>query len=278
MPNITIHASKNIDWQQRLAPIIQSGLKVHNINANISNSPTRQKEDIAIILGPNFWKAIEFDGKPFIMMNRKFLGFGERDVHDNVCISWDGFNGRGTFCVDEVDPQRLLRYVKEEDFEDSVMGWSGGAYLLCQQADVGRCKKYQSVNAFYSQATKGITARRLKIRKKINPENTDMATFRKNFLNSLKNIEAALVLNSTVSVEITMAGIPVVSFDEGDPVYAISSRSVDDIRMPFTRHFLEYMAHCQWHYDEIKSGKFWEQIYPKRGPRLCEWKDESDSN
>ena len=275
---ITIHAAPNIPWQKRLAPIVQEGLHKHNIKANISNSPTRlANTDIAIILGPNFWKNIEMVNKPYIMMNRKFLGFGERDVHDNVAISWDGFNGRGKFCVDEIDPDRILRYVKEEDIHTPVMP-AGEYYLLCEQADVGRCKRFSNLNQFYSFATKEIPPQQLKIRKKINPESMDMTTFRKAFLKRLENVKAALVLNSTVSVEITLAGIPVLSFDEGDPVYAISSRSINDIKTPYTRIFLNYLAHCQWHYSEIESGKFWDHIYPKRGPRLCEWKDETNNN
>ena len=268
---ITIHSNPHIPWQKRLAPIVQEGLHKHNIKANISNSQTRlANTDIAIILGPNFWKNIEMVNKPYIMMNRKFLGFGERDVHDNVAISWDGFNGRGVFSIKEVDPSRLLKYVKEEDISDSVMP-QGDNYLLCEQADLGRCKKYTSLNDFYSQATKNIPTHLLKIRRKVSPENIGLKKFNEGFNKSLKNIKTALTLNSTVAVDILLKGIPIVAFDKGCPTYAVSSHSVDNLIFPYTRNFLEYLAMCQYHYDEIENGKFWEMIYPMSGSRLCDW-------
>lgn len=269
---IVIHAAPQISWQTRLAPIIQRGLKKHNIKVDITSSPTRKpKEDIAIILGPNYWKRIESDKKPFIMMNRKFLGFHERDVHDNVCISWDGFNGRGTFCVDEIDPNRIWRYIDQEDFED----WKGPGtyYLMFKQTDKGRNKKYPSINEWYVHVKRNIKP--LKIRPKENPENTSMKNFRRSFKKSLEDIKAGIVLNSTVSTEVLLAGVPVISMDEGDPCYAINSHNLNEIKYPDRKPFMDYLAHCQWHYDEIENGDFWARIYPKRGTRLCEWNDEN---
>ena len=100
MTTYAIHAAPNIPWQKKLAPIIQRGLMRHNIKANIVQDKIRTS-DVSLILGPNAWKQIEFDGKPFLIFNRKFLGFKPEDVHENVAISWDGFNGNGTFCVNE---------------------------------------------------------------------------------------------------------------------------------------------------------------------------------
>lgn len=268
--NINIHANPNIPWQKRLCTKIQKGLKKHNLTANISTSQ-KHTSDIAIILGPNYWKSIERSGKPYIMMNRKFLGYGKNDVHDNVCISWDGFNGRGTFCVEDLELDRLRKYIKPEEFED----WRepGNQYLLCKQTDLGRSTKYPSLQRFYHYV-KTNSPKPVRIRSKVSPEieyKDNTKRFLIEFKEDLNNVKAAVVLNSTVSVDILLAGIPVISMDEGDPCYAINSHKLNLVVYPDRLPFLSYLAHCQWHYDEIESGKFWDVLYPKRGKMLCEW-------
>ena len=70
-----------------------------------------------------------------------------------------------------------------------------------------------------------------------------------------------------------MAGIPVVSYDIGDPAYALASHNVkDDLLYPDNRlKFFQYLAHCQWTESEIKNGEFWSHIYPIQGKQLWEW-------
>lgn len=267
--NINIHANPTIPWQTKLAPIIKKGLSKHGINASITGSVTHTA-NLAIILGPNSWKPIENSKKPYIMMNRKFLGFREKDVHENVAISWDGFNGKGTFCVDEIDPKRFWRYIKPDEYED----WKelGTDYLLFKQTDMGRSKKFPSINEWYIHVKRSNVSP-LRIRPKLNPEYGDHVEFRKRFKKDLENVKAGIVLNSTVSTEVLLAGVPVISMDEGDPCYAINSHALNEIKYPDRLSFFQYLAHCQWNYSEIANGDFWAQIYPKRGPRLCEWKN-----
>lgn len=269
MIKVTIHAKPNVPWQKRLGPLVVNGLKKHNVQVTMSDV-SRHTSDVAIILGPNYWKPIENSGKPYIMMNRKFIGFGDRDVHDNVAISWDGFNGRGTFCVDEIDPDRFHRYVKEDEF----MEWRtpGKNYLICEQADTGRCKQFTTPTQWYAYVEQNVKGP-LKRRKKVHPVSGKIPTFKRGLIDDLKITKAAIVLNSTVSTEILLFGTPVISMDKGDPTYPINSHSLNIIIYPDRLPFFQYLAHCQWHYDEIKNGNFWAQIYPKRGPKLCEWKN-----
>jgi len=266
--HITIHANASIPWQKRLAPLVVRGLQKHGLKCYISpHNYCVPKTDVSIILGPNFWKNIENSGQPYIMMNRKFLGFHERDVHDNVAISWDGFNGKGTFCVDEIDPNRLWKYIEKDEFED----WKepGTDYLLFGQTDPGRSTKYKSSHEWYKYVEANVSP--IRFRKKENPEYGNLLSFRKKFKKDLQNVKAAIVLNSTVSTEILLAGVPVISMDEGCPSYAIDSHSFSEVCYPDRLPFLHYLAHCQWHYDEIENGSFWKQLYPMSGPRLCEW-------
>ena len=138
--NIAIHA-KLSPWQLKVAPLYQRGLAKHGINAEITSSPKRIS-DIAIILGPNYYKSIENDGKPYLIGNRKFVGFGDH-VHTTNAISWGGFNGYGRFCVKDIDEKRLSKFL---DISKMHPQRKGKYNLLCEQHDLGRCTKYRNIN------------------------------------------------------------------------------------------------------------------------------------
>lgn len=265
--NVTIHAKTNV-WQKRYREFFINGLKRHNINARVSNSDQwLAGTDIAILFGPHSWKTLELSNQPFLMVNRKFLGFGAQDPHDIVTISWGGFNGNGIFCADDIDKSRFEHFIKPNEFIE----WAdpGEYYLLCEQSDVGRCKKYPSIQNWYTKVKENNG--NFKTRKKINPERGNVRTFRTDFFQDIKNVKAAVVLNSTVSIEMLLAGVPVISMDIGDPSYAINSHTINDIVYPDRLQFFQYLAHCQWHYTEIENGDFWTQLYPKRGKKLNEY-------
>lgn len=259
MESYAIHASPRIKWQTKLALIIKEGLNKHGIHADITKSP-RKVSDVSFILGPNFWKGIEAKGN-YIMFNRKFLGFDPQDVHENVAISWDGFNGRGTFCVTDVDEKRLFRYVKDEEILDYKENPTG-VNLLCEQADLGRNTSWKNINEFYKWVRKEY--KNVVTRKKSNPENVGVGTWKREILKELQNVQTAHVLNSTVSTELTIFGVPITSHDIGDPCYALKGNK--DKRM----ELLTYLAHCQWHYSEINNGEWWDRLKVKTGPQLHE--------
>jgi len=268
MTTYAIHAAPSIEWQHKLAPIIKEGLAKHGINAHITSSLVKDS-DVSIILGPNFWKQVEAKGN-YIVFNRKFLGFKPQDVHENVTISWDGFNGNGIFCVKDINPQRLNVYLKDEE----ICQWQKnpkGKLLLCEQYDLGRCTRYMSIQDWYNHVKE---KNEVVTRKKVNPESVGVDLWLKETKKQIKNIKAALVLNSTVSTELFTLGVPIISFDKGDPCYAVSNKFPHDISYfsdDIRRNFLTYLAHCQWHYDEIRNGQWWETLKEKDGKRLNEW-------
>ena len=249
-------------WQQKVAPIFQRGLKRHGIDAILTSSKTRVS-DVAIILGPNHWKEIEKDKGSYIMANRKFIGFGSH-VHDNLAISWDGFNGRGTFCIDEIDKSRLSKYINIDEMRDIRTG--GDVSLYCEQSDHGRCTEFKNIDEWYNHI-KNTVKNELRFRKKVRQEekhiNHDMKRWNNDFEKDLVNVKEAHVLNSTISVELLYFGVPTICYDIGDPSYAC--KSINDRLGLF-----HTLANCQWHYDEISNGDWWERMNKKRGPKLHE--------
>ncbi|MGB0203372.1 MAG: hypothetical protein ACPF9R_04380 [Acholeplasmataceae bacterium] len=252
--NIAIHA-KLSPWQLKVAPLYQRGLAKHGINAEITSSPKRIS-DIAIILGPNYYKTIENDGKPYLIGNRKFVGFGDH-VHTTNAISWGGFNGYGRFCVKDIDEKRLSKFL---DISKMHPQRKGKYNLLCEQYDLGRCTKYRNVNEWYNEVKNNISP--LKVRSKKNPEKVGHKTWEQNFCSELKDVKEAHVLNSTVSVDLLYYGIPVKSWDKGDPCYAGTIENREKL--------FHHLAHCQWTYEEIENGDWWEQLKTNDGPRLHE--------
>ena len=265
---IIIHANQ-IEWQRRYAKHTVAGLKRHGIRASVTNSPSRQPCDIAILMGPNAWERVERANKPYLMFNRRFVG-DDQSVHTNCAIGWNGFNGRGTFCVDEVDPTRLQTYMPEE----KLLSWRepGKTLILCEQSNVGRATnpKFKTLRGYYNYVRRHAKLPIVFRDKPIGEEKISFSGVTKGLIKA--NPKVLANLNSTISLDAMMVGIPVISFDEGDPAYAITGHELNEIVKPDNRlEFFQYLAHCQWTEDEIKSGEFWEHIYPIHGPKLYEW-------
>ena len=252
--NIAIHAT-NAAWHREYAPAYKKGLAKYGINATITKSTTRIS-DVAILFGPNFWKDIEKDGGQYLVANRKFVGFGKH-VENTNAISWNGFNGNGQFCVDTVDESRLLKTF-DIDINNMHPVVKGDKHLLCEQYDLGRCTKYNNVNQWYDEIKKSFSP--LKVRAKKNPEKIGHAAWEKQFCNEIKDVKEAHVLNSTVSVDLLYYGIPVKSWDKGDPCYVGTIENREKL--------FHYLAHCQWTKNEINNGDWWEQLKTNNGPKL----------
>jgi hypothetical protein len=261
---VAIHANPGAQWQRRYAEFFKTGFAKHGIAASVTQSAGRERgTDVAVLFGPNYWKQVERSGEPYLIVNRVLVSRNPRHVHDVVAISWDGLNGRGTFCVDDIDETRLEQFISPSK---DVAGWrkQGDYLLLCGQADIGRCGRYGSVAEWYrlveNTANEPVVFR-------AHPNNGPRVPLRTH----LRGARSAAVLNSTVAVDALLAGVPVLSFDEGNPAHAVAARSIGETVYPERLPFLSYLASCQYFYSEIASGKFWEQLNPKRGPRLCDY-------
>lgn len=261
---ITIHASR-IEWQNRWARYTATGLRKHGHDVTITPSTVPVRCDMAVLMGPNAYQAVERSKAPYIMFNRKLVGSDPTTVHEYCTVSWNGFNGDGIFCVGDVDPTRLDSLLKVDEIED----WKrdGTHLLLIEQSNVGRSKRFRNLNKYYQTVKKTANSPVVFRKKPIGETNIKPAAVR----NGLVKSKAIVNLNSTISIEALVAGVPVVSLDIGDPSYAITSHDVNVITYPERLPFLQYLAHCQWHYTEVESGKFWEHIYPIHGKKLHEW-------
>jgi hypothetical protein len=266
--SVSIHASNTIKWHVRYAQAIKDGLYRHGINANITPSRKRQS-DVSVLMGPNLFQGIEKDEDDFIILNRKFLGFEERDQHDVVAISWNGFNGMGIFCVDQnqTSQERLNKFLNPRHVENWSLNHE--KYLLCHQYDTGRSELYDDINKWYRKIHRMVRPDLLKIRNKTTIETVGRVEFMRSLKEDLSDVKAVFSLNSIVSVEALILGKVVITDDETNPCFSIA-KNYDE----FDRNsFLKYLAHCQWHIDEIRNGSFFENMtFGPSGPRLHQFK------
>jgi len=272
MKKISIHASNNIPWHKRYAQAAKEGLERHGIVVNITNSRKRES-DVAMVMGPNLFQSIEKDGGQFMIINRKFLGFNERDAHDIVTVSWNGFNGMGIFCIDQdrMDRSRLEKYLDPREIEH----WSldSDNYLLCQQQDTGRSTKFNDINKWYRHVQRRVHPNNLKIRRKMTLENVGRVEFMRSLREDLSDVKAIFSLNSIVSVEALILGKGLVTDDKTNPCYGVASSEMGSTIKPFDRtEFFTYLSNCQWHIDEIRNGSFFHNMeYGPQGKRLHEF-------
>ena len=252
--NVTIHMIHGTGWQKRYLHYFIHGFRKHGITPTVVHDDKVYPEtDVAVLFGPNYWKKVERLYPEFIQVNRKFLG----NVDDNVAISWNGFNGRGQFCVDKVNPKRLLPH----SFDIEPWRTRDGYTLLLGQFDLGRCGKYASLQEWHAH---------------VRANTGDKVFYRqwpgnKNLKLEAKGARIAVTLNSTVAIETIQLGVPTVAMDKGSPAYGICAKNLGHVHYSENRlAWLEYLANCQWNFRQIENGDFWRQLWPRRGPRLCD--------
>lgn len=74
--------------------------------------------------------------------------------------------------------------------------------------------------------------------------------------------------SSGSAVDAVLAGVPVITIDEGNFAWPISSRTLNDLEKPrradrkTVNDWLMHLANCQWTQEEMSSGYVWSRIEP----------------
>lgn len=254
---VAIHCKPHVKWQRRYLDFFQTGFRRHGIRTVVTDSERPEAGvDFAVLFGPNYWKRLERSLPKFLMVNRKFIG----DVNDNVAISWNGYNGLGVFCVKEVRETRLRRHQFRIDPWRAV---DEGHVLLLGQYDLGRCGRYASLQEWHNHV-RASTGDPILFRAW--PGNSPLKS-------DCKGARCAVSLNSTVAIETVLIGLPTVAMHEQSPAWPVCAHHLGHVHRSDNRiQWLEYLANCQWHHQEIENGDFWRQLYigPEDQPRLCD--------
>lgn len=261
-----LYLSAGLKHHEQWYNAARAGLKKHNVQLDYGTQATRvvdvDQYDFLIFLGPNYWKKFERCGKPYLLIGRAFLGEHPTDEKMRTTWSWNGYNGHGTFNVqeEEVDTRRLY------DLQQRIFDWQHdpeGPPILMGQHDLGRCQQYVSLQEWYEYAAGNCNVRP-RVRR-WQDRNTPLDK-------ALRGTSFAITLNSTVACKTLALGYPTVSCHTTNPVYAATSHSIGRPGVSTKRlAMLAYLAHCQYHEDEVRSGEFWEVLGPGPfSPKLCD--------
>lgn len=266
---VAIHSNPRTPWQKRYGMALVEGFKHHGLDAWTTPSTRDVGADIAVVLGPNYWKGVQNDrattGNPYLTVNRCYFG----DYNDNVAIGWNGLNGRADFCNDDVDGERW------EQYGPGLMPWrhmENAKYIvICGQARADS-PHYASVQDWYNKVipeAEGLWPEHELIFQP-HPTGCNITRMIRTGNPAPKEIVLAITLNSTVAAKLIMQGVPVVAMDEGNPAYDVASYGPGNVRIGGDRiPWAHKLAWTQWHISEVINGRFYERLQagPKNSPR-----------
>jgi hypothetical protein len=293
--------------------------KVHNIDLRLSYDPEIEQCDIAVQFGTVKERSAEHHvTKQSIQKNARHVVYVETPLLGRVInkknnysyyrVGVDGFlNNDGIFYQeDKVDPSRI-NLLRNNGLEiKNFVNWKNnqlGNILVLLQLPGDASLRGQRHSEWFIETIE-------KIRKKTNrtiavrfhPAMSDKGRAEffseigdlifKNYANIVwsNGLETSLEeeFNSTgicVSytsgscIDAVLAGVPVISMDEGNLAYPISSRRIDDLDSPRLatheeiKKWLDCLANSQWNEQEMITGQVWNHLWP-----ILEEKIENDSN
>jgi len=255
-----IHAT-SAGWHERYFKFFVQGFARHGILAERARCDKPHAGDIHVLFGPNYWKNCEQQYENYLIVNRKFIG----DVNDDVAVSWNGFNGRGIFCIDSPQPLRFENAMSRSPIK--IRPWKNfdsRNFLLLGQADAGRSENFGLLSDWYTAVRNYYDFASPIYRQWPNGDGHTLQQ-------DVDRTGFSVSLNSTVAVETLMLGHPTSAWDVGSPIWSVCSRGYDFKKEPNRAALFEYLANCQFYYQEIQNGDFWLQLGKgPYGPRLCD--------
>lgn len=215
-----------------------------------------------------------------------------KDQHEFFRIGLNGFlNGEGYFNNKNCPPDRWIRFKDLYGYKD-FNGWKDhrqGAILLLVQLPGDASLRGQDMAEWVTETVLKIreqTDREIIIR--LHPAMGDKG--KTAFIGELSSLILSNVKNITWSNKVTslendfkksgicisytsgsaidavMNGVPCITTDEGNFVWPIASRSVDDLNDPYladketVQQWLYDLSYCQWNVEEIKNGTVWKHF------------------
>ena len=293
--------------------------KEHGIDLRLSYDPEIDNCDVAVQFGTVKERNIEHhitkqsikrNSKTIVYIETPILGrlINKKNDYSFYRVGVNGFlNNDGIFYQEENLDNTRIQLIKNSGlFIKDFSGWKNhteGGILLLLQLPGDASLRGQRHSEWFMETVE-------KIRKKTNrtitvrfhPAMSDKGRAEffseigdlifKNYSNIVwsNGLETSLEeeFNSTgicVSytsgscVDAVLAGVPVISMDEGNLAYPISSRRIDDLDSPRLatheeiKKWLDCLSNSQWNEQEMITGQVWNHIWP-----ILKEKIENDSN
>lgn len=238
MTQATIHCNARVGWQGPFARKMLAGLLKRGIVADVTEGNTRHDSGFPILLGTTFWRQIEADGGPYLLVDRCSFG----DTNRFVTLVWNGHGRRGIHPMPEYPSA-----ARWEAIGVPLRPWQrpGSRIVLCGQTE-SYSPNFPSLVDWY----RGVPATHFR-RHPVGanptclPETTDFAD------------AIAVTLNSSIGVQSVIDGVPTITQDEGAMAWSMTGHSLQDIQTPDRMPWLSWLAWTQWGHDEIEAGVPW---------------------
>lgn len=282
--------------------------KTHGVDLRLSYDPEIEKCDVAVQFGTvkernnehHITKqSIKKNARTIVYVETPVLGrlINKKNDYSFYRVGVDGFlNNDGKFYQSENIDKNRLRLLKSSGlYIKDFTGWKdhkSGSILILLQLPGDASLRGQRLSEWFLETVEKIrsqTSREITVR--FHPAMSDRGRseffseigdlFFKNYQNIVwsngidipldKDFERSGICISYTSgscIDAVLHGVPVISMDEGNLAYPISSRRIEDIPNPKLVSALEVnewvlaLANSQWNEQEMLNGIVWSKMYP----------------
>lgn len=263
MAVITIVAH-GLNHQSAHAQALQQGLARHGIASEIVSDVRQATTPVTACWGWRIGKQLRQAGREVLVMERGYLG----DRFAWTSLGWNGLNGRAAWPAPQDAGERFERH-----FGHLQRPWrrQDGYALIVGQVQGDAALANVDIDGWYRRAARAMSDRGFDIRFREHPESvrrggrTPLA-MRSSILHgsldqALAGAAVVVTWNSNTGVDAAMAGVPVITCDQGAMAWPVAGHGLDAAPVtPDRAEWCRAMAWRQWTLDEIASGEAWEVV------------------
>lgn len=233
-----IHCQPAVSWQGPFASKLVQGLHARGLDTRVTEDRMRHDEGFPILLGTTFWRGIEADGGPYLLVDRCSFG----DTNRFVSLVWNGHGRRGQHYEPEnPGPARWAQ------IGVPIRSWkpAGSRVVLCGQTE-SYSPNYPNLHDWY----RGVHATHFRRHPAgTNPTGLPEAG---DFADAI-----AVTLNSSIGVQCVLDGIPTITMDEGSMAWEVTGHALQEVKKVEREPWAWRLAWTQWSHQEIQEGTPW---------------------
>jgi len=260
---------QNMDHQTTLAKQVAKGFIVHGIETElIPNTPTK-KYDLLVCWGERWRLNIKDKATNVLVAERAYF----QDRFEWVSLGFNGLNGRADFLNKNSPSDRWLKYFNDGRMKE----WSSGDYILLTLQIPGDAS-LTGTNITYPEIIKNLrkySEYPIKIRMhpsrpnrlSISEErNVSFSDFNTPIEVEAEKAKVVVTISSNSGVDATLAGTPVLNFNNHSMVWDLAMKDykqIDNPPFPDRIQWAYDVSYAQWLPSEIESGDAWEHLKRK---------------
>lgn len=254
-----------------LLAAVADGLRAQGVAVTITtDSREARGHDFAVCWGWRIGRALQQLGLHVLIAERGYLG----DRFHWTSLAWDGLNGRGSFCLDEIPPLDPARRAIMVDTLKPWRGRGGDKIVIMGQVPGDESLQGRDLGPWYLAQAKAASDRfRMPVMLRPHPiavqrrlhVRSGVPEIAASLDETLREAAAVITFNSNSGVDALMAGVPTGATDPGSMAWGIAAPSIDSLRIPAPEPdgraiWAAKVAWCQWTPQELAAGTWWPRM------------------